>query len=311
MSDLHTWRPTTLDAADLGLPPDLCGLTECLQSFDLATRLVESRALRFTGFNLTEDQLEAVTARLLDQRKPYVHGNSPRTKIGDNIYTSTEFPAEFVISMHNELSYARSWPSRLLFVCVQASETGGETPLVHGGLWREAIGEEICDAFADGVIYRQCLHGGMGLGKSWQATFETEDADEVEKFLAASEAEWEWTASGALKISQLRPAMIDHPVTGERVWFSQMDQWHPAALGEATMADLLALMPEDELPQSVAFADGRPIPDQFALRVRQAGLDSAVADQWHAGDALLIDNVAVGHGRHAYTGRRRILVAMS
>jgi len=293
------------------LTPDLSGLTEYLQSIDLAARLTEARALRFTGFNLTEDQLESVSARLLDQRKPYVHGNSPRTKIGDNIYTSTEFPAEFVISMHNELSYAQSWPSRLLFVCVQASDTGGATPLVHGGRWREAIGSDICDAFADGVIYRQCLHGGMGLGKSWQDTFETEDTAEVEKFLAASAAEWEWTPSGALKISQLRPALINHPVTGEQVWFSQMDQWHPAALGEATMADLLALLPEDELPQSVAFADGGPIPDEFALRVRQAGLDEAVADEWQAGDALLIDNVAVGHGRQAYTGSRRILVAMS
>lgn len=311
MSDPARWEPRTLTPSMLGVPGDLDGLIAYLDSTEIEPVLTECRALLFTGFGLGERELDQVSSRLLQQRRAYVHGNSPRTKVGDNIYTSTEFPAEYVISMHNELSYARVWPTRLLFLCVQPAATGGQTPLVHGGRWLQAIGPEIRNAFADGVIYRQCLHAGLGLGKSWQDTFETDDRQVVEDFLAASEAEWTWTASDALKIAQLRPAMIDHPVTGERVWFSQMDQWHPAALGEETMQDLLAVMPEDEFPQTVSFADGSPVPAEYALRVREAGLECAVNVEWHQGDVLLIDNAAVGHGRRPFTGQRRVLVAMS
>jgi len=311
MSDPRQWSPLRLSPNELGVSADTTGLIGYLDSVDVGPAVTEHRALLFTGFELGEPDLAQVSSRLLQHRQPYLHGNSPRTKVGDNIYTSTEFPAEYEISMHNELSYARVWPSRLLFFCVQPAATGGQTPLVHGGLWLSEIGQDIRDAFEKGVIYRQCLHGGFGLGKSWQETFETTERAAVEEYLTGSEAEWEWTASGTLKIAQHRPAIINHPVTGERVWFSQMDQWHAATLGEETMQDLLAILPEDELPQSVSFADGSPIPAEYALRVRETGLGCAVNVDWRRGDLLVIDNAAVGHGRRAFSGSRRILVAMS
>jgi hypothetical protein len=95
------------------------------------------------------------------------------------------------------------------------------------------------------------------------------------------------------------------------VWFNQADQWHPAALGDQTAAELARLLPEDELPQSVRFADGSPIPAEYVLQVRDRGLDAAVDVDWRLGDLMLIDNVLVGHGRRPFTGARRVLVAMS
>lgn len=176
-----------------------------------------------------------------------VHGNSPRTKVGQNVYTSTEYPAEFVISMHNEMSYSHTWPSRLLFFCEQAPESGGATPVVDGQSWLASIDSKVRDAFAPGVRYVQNLHDGFGFGKSWQATFETEDPAEAEHFLHGTGAEWKWTRDGSLRISQIRPATTRHPVTGVGVWFNQADQFHVAGLGEhgATVRELL---PEDELP---------------------------------------------------------------
>ncbi|MGW3046216.1 hypothetical protein ACWC9T_41040 [Kitasatospora sp. NPDC001159] len=48
-----------------------------------------------------------------------------------------------------------------------------------------------------------------------------------------------------------------------------MDQWHPATLGEETIRELAAIVPADELPQSVTFADGSPIPDEYMLEIRE------------------------------------------
>ncbi|NUP51095.1 MAG: hypothetical protein HOW97_27855 [Catenulispora sp.] len=305
------WKPLEITPATAAVSADAAGLLGYAGGAEIDELLVQHRALLFRGFGVTEEELEGVSSRLLRRRQAYVHGNSPRTKVGDNIYTSTEFPREYDISMHNELSYAHAWPARVLFYCARPAETGGATPLVHGGLWLSSLDPAIRAAVKDGVCYRQYLHGGRGLGKSWQDTFETSDHAEVETFLAAGRAAWEWTETGGLRISQTRPATVRHPVTGEEVWFCQLDQWHPATLGEDTMRELMAILPEDELPQSVTLADGTPIPADVAVEIRKTGLDRAVDVDWQQGDALLIDNVLVGHGRRAYTGDRRILVSMS
>jgi alpha-ketoglutarate-dependent taurine dioxygenase len=306
------WAPTEIDPASAGADASAQGLVEYLDALpDLSDLLTRAKALVFRGFRVDPAELDKVMDLLLTRRLAYVHGNSPRTKVGANVYTSTEYPPEYSISMHNEMSYAHQWPARLLFFCHTAAETGGATPVVDGVRWLDALDPQVREAFADGVRYTQNLHGGMGFGKSWQSTFETADRERVEEFLAGSAATWEWRRDGGLRIVQQRPALTRHPVTGDEVWFNQADQWHPAALGDDTAAALAGIMPAEDLPQSVTFADGSPIPDSYVLQIRDRGLDTAVDVDWNAGDLLLIDNVLVGHGRRPFTGARRVLVAMS
>jgi alpha-ketoglutarate-dependent taurine dioxygenase len=297
---------------DVGAAATTEGLLDHLRvSTDLGERLVQNRTLVFRDFHVEEDALEGVLDLLLPNRLAYVHGNTPRTKVGKNVYTSTEYPPEFTISMHNEMSYAHQWPSRLFFYCAKAPETGGATPVVDGRAWLAALDDKVADRFAAGVRYTQNLHGGAGFGNSWQTTFETADRDQVEEFLAGTEARWEWKRDGGLRVSQHRPALTQHPVTGETVWFNQADQWHVAALDPETAAAMLEILPEDEMPQSVSFADGEPIPAEYVIQVRDRGLDTAVDVDWQTGDLMIIDNVLVGHGRRPFTGPRRVLVAMS
>ncbi|KAA2257584.1 hypothetical protein F0L68_25140 [Solihabitans fulvus] len=312
MTDHQGWQPLELSPASVGATASAEGLAAYLSSTtDLDALLVKEKALVFRDFRVTEDTLEPIMDGLLPNRLAYVHGNSPRTKVGRNVYTSTEYPPEFTISMHNELSYAHQWPARLLFFCATAPETGGATPVVDARLWLESLDDDVREAYAGGVRYTQNLHDGFGLGKSWQDTFETDDRAEVEEFLAATEATWQWRRDGGLRITQQRPATTRHPVTGDEVWFNQSDQWHPAALGDDTAAELAKVMPADELPQSVSFADGSPIPADHVIQVRDRALAAAVDVNWRQGDLLLIDNVLVGHGRRPFTGPRRVLVAMS
>ena len=47
---------------------------------------------------------------------PYVGGNSPRSKLYKNIYTSTEYAASEKIWPHCELSYMSTWPTKILFL---------------------------------------------------------------------------------------------------------------------------------------------------------------------------------------------------
>ncbi|MBE1530654.1 TauD/TfdA family dioxygenase [Actinomadura algeriensis] len=305
----RAWRPHEITAGAAG-PPDLAGRLDALGADGLTGLLAEHKALVFRGFGVPPEAVEPVLDRLVPDRLPYVHGNSPRTKVGGNLYTSTEYPRQYTISMHNELSYAHRWPARLAFYCETAPGGGGATTVADGARWLGSLDGEVRDAFAGGVRYVQNLHGGFGFGKSWQDTFETDDRAAVEAYLADARAEWEWGPDG-LRVTQLRPSTIEHPVTGAEVWFNQADQWHPAGLGTETSAELYDILPPDEFPQYVTFADGSPIPDEHVRHILDRGLDAAIDVDWHAGDLLLIDNVAVAHGRRPFEGSRRVLVAMS
>ncbi len=312
MDEQSPWTPTVIRPADVDVSPDTEGLRRQLTAIDdLGAELARAKALVWRGFSVSPEEFEELLPLLLPQRWAYRHGNSPRTKVGDNVYTSTEYPPQYTISMHNELSYARNWPTRLLFYCQQAPQTGGETPVVDGTAWLSALDPEVREAFADGVRYRQNLHDGHGFGKSWQQTFETDSRAEVEAFLDDTGAEWEWRVDGTLHIEQYGPATLRDERTGEVVWFNQADQWHVAGLGDETAAALAAIMAEEDMPQSVVFADGSPIPAEYVHQVRERGLAEAVDVGWEAGDLMLIDNVLVGHGRRPFTGPRRVLVAMS
>lgn len=301
------WVPLELTHAELG--SELVDFLDDTGHVDKL--LLDNKGIVFRGFGLGPDALEPVLDRLVPGRLAYVHGNSPRTKVGKNVYTSTEYPPEFTISMHNELSYAHSWPTRLLFFCERAPETEGATTVVDCHAWLASLDTSVREAFREGVRYTQNLHSGLGFGKSWQDTFETEDRAAVEELLDGTGASWEWNAAGGLRTSYVRPATIRHPVTGQEVWFNQADQWHTATLDADTADALVSIMEEDELPQSVTFADGSPIPDEYVVHVRDQGLDLAVDVAWRSGDLMVIDNVALAHGRRSFTGPRRVLVAMS
>ncbi|GAB3890692.1 hypothetical protein GCM10029964_062640 [Kibdelosporangium lantanae] len=162
-----------------------------------------------------------------------------------------------------------------------------------------------------GVAYLQSLHGGFGLGRSWQDTYQTDDRATVEEYLRAADARFSWTDGGDLRIRQIRPAVREHPVTGEQVWFNQAEQFHVSSLPDAEAQALLALVEsEAELPQSATFGDGSPITPDDLAHVREVARRNECAFRWQPGDVLAIDNMLVMHGRHAYTGLRRILVAM-
>ena len=307
----NVWSPVIYRPEEQGVAADAQGLCDLVANrIDLAAELTAQRAIAFRGFDVRRETLDGVIDALLPNRLSYLHGNTPRTNLGHNVYTSTEYPADQPISMHNELSYAHRWPSRLLFFCDTPPTTGGATSVANAGQWLRELDREVRDAFAGGLRYTQNLHGGMGLGKSWQQTFETEDRGAVEAFLAESEAEWTWTDNG-LRVTQTRPATTVHPVTGEQVWFNQVDQWHTAGLPDDIREFMLDMVPPDELPQSASFPDGSPIPDEYVLHVRDTGWKIAHDMNWRRGDVLLIDNVLTAHARRPYAGERRILVSMS
>ncbi|AHH99272.1 TauD/TfdA family dioxygenase [Kutzneria albida] len=243
----------------------------------------------------------------------YRGGNTPRSTVSEGVFTSTEYPARYEITLHNELSYAHQWPSRLFFCCLVAAETGGATPVCDGRALLADLDPAVRERFESRqVAYHQHLHGGHGLGKSWQQTFETRSRARAEEYLTAAGARFAWTTEGGLRVTQVRAAVRQHPATGEPVWFNQATQWHPSNL-PYDEADLLLSVVDSELdlPHSASYGDGGAIGADDLAQVRRAERRNKLSVPWRPGDLMMIDNMLVLHGREPFTGSRKVIVSMT
>lgn len=278
-------------------------------------RLLEHGAILFRGFGVSEtDTFERFVRLAGGAPLDYVDGTTPRKKLGDGVYTSTEFPARYPISMHNELSYSERWPLRLFFCCATPPGSGGETPLADSRAILKSLDPAVAGEFERRQVrYIRNLHGGKGFGLSWQAAFETQDRAKVEEIVRGSLADVEWTDQGGLRLSHVRPAVASHPRTGEKVWFNQAEQFHPSAQAREVYQSMMMIYKgrEDLLPQNACFGDGTPIPAEMLEEVRRTYERERVIFPWQAGDLVMIDNVLACHGRMPYAGPRKILAAMT
>lgn len=267
----------------------------------------------FRNFVIREiAEFQDVSRAAIPQLKPYVEGQSPRTKVADNVYTSTEFPAQYRITLHNELSYTKSPPLRIVFHCHIQPVDRGETPIVDCRRIYRLLDAGLRDRFERlGVKYAKNMHGlARGLGKSWMEHFETSDRQAVEEYLNDNQIDFEWTSDNALRTWSIRPGTQQHSVTGEPHWFNQSNLWHVTNLDARHRQQMLDRYGIDNLPTHAYFGDGSPIEDQDINQIREILWNESVFFPWQQGDVLVLDNHLVAHGRNAYSGPRKILVGM-
>lgn len=280
----------------------------------LRAALLSVGALLFRGFGPLRPPEFARFVRAFSGKPPldYVGGASPRVKLGGGVYTSTEYPEHYTLSLHNELSYTYRWPAYLFFCCVTAAEHGGETPLGDSRALLKSIDGEVVDQFkAKKVRYDRNLHGGGGAGLSWQAAFETDDKAAVETYCRRGGVSFRWKGDGGLWLSQVRPATTTHPQTGEEVWFNQADGFHTSGMDRAYYEALSAYLKEEDFPLNAYFGDGTPLDPAALAHVRGVMEREMVLFPWREGDVLVVDNVLTAHGRMPFSGPRKILLAMT
>ena len=289
---------------------------------DIQAQAAQAGAVLIRGCALDNaDAFRAVCSAIEPQLRDYTGGDSPRTGVADKVYTSTEYDPALEVFLHNELSYA-GWSPRLVFFgCLQASISGGQTPLADGRRIYAALPEAILQRFESrGIAYLQHLwdaDGEPGIGKSWQETFGTTDRKAAEDYLRQSNMSWEWTEYGIRTRAQ-HPAVVEHAITGEKCWRNQADQWHRDFAGVKTSfggGDDPRFDPNtagmETLGNHVTYGDGSEIDVADLKTIRQINQSLEVCFDWQNGDVLIIDNVLAMHGRKPYHGPRRVLVAMA
>jgi len=272
-------------------------------------RLARHGALLFRGFAIDSGQAFEQFARTLTGDLYGDYGDLPKEAAGQDIYESTPYPATEMILFHNESSHMTSWPTRQLFYCAVPARRGGATPIVDCRRMLDRLAPEVVDAFErKGLRYVRVFNEGLDV--PWQEFFRTSDRGEVEAKCGAMGIQAIWLADGTLRTEALCPAVLSHPVTGERVFFNQVQLHHPATLNREVREDLVSIFGAERLPRNVTYGDGSPIGDDVIADVGQAYEHCAVRFSWQAGDVVLLDNMLVAHARDPFEGPRKIMVAM-
>jgi alpha-ketoglutarate-dependent taurine dioxygenase len=279
---------------------------------DIAADLTSFGAVLFRGFPEVRDaEFKELLARFGGPVLEYSERSSPRREISARVYSSTEYPSDQEIFFHNENSYQVAWPKVLGLVCREPAERGGETPLADCRSVLSRMDHDILHKFEEhGWSYTRNFYPGLGL--PWQEVFGTSDRSEVDEYCQAHGLRTNWTGRSALRVTSGRKAaLVEHPVTGEQVWFNHAAFFHYSTLPAEISETLYAGMAAENLPSNSYFGNGEPISGESMEAVRQAYKAVSAPVEWALGDVLLIDNILVAHGRRKFSGNRRISVAMA
>jgi amino acid adenylation domain-containing protein len=277
----------------------------------LCENLQRASALLFRGFRIDAvEQFQAITRSFSTQLIEYAERSSPRTKIGDGVYTSTDHPADQPILLHNEQSYTLNWPRKIWFFCLQPSPQGGRTPIADSRKILKRLRPKTVNKF----IERQVMYVrnyGDGLGLPWTEAFQTEDRSAVEEHCRGAGIDFEWKGNARLRTRQVRPAVRNHPETGELVWFNHALFFHISSLPPTVRSAITAGVPEQDLPFNTYYGDGSPIEPSVLEEIHEAYDRETLKFDWQKADVLLLDNMLAAHGREPFSGSRKILVALT
>lgn len=276
----------------------------------IETWLLRHGAILFRDFGLPapadfEAFAEAISPALYGE-----YGDLPKKEGGRNTYRSTPYPEQQMILYHNESSHLPRWPRRQFFFCELASVSGGATPIVDCREMLRQLPAQLVDTFErKQLMYVRTFTRGLDV--PWRAFFDTDDRRVVEARCDAAGVQYEWLPNDELQTRTVCPAVIVHPLTGERSFFNQVQLHHIACLAPDVRMDLLDLAGAERMPRQAYFGDGSAISDDDIALIGAAYERCAVRFEWRAGDVLMLDNMLVAHARDPFQGPRKVVVAMS
>lgn len=304
----------------------------------------EDGALLFRGFEVdSPKKFEDVALSVDPGLKNDYYGTSPRNIVKGTtfVYTASELPGYYPIMQHCEMTYVTKPPISLFFYCETEPQYGGETPVCNFRKVYAQMDERIRKDFEEkGVITVRNYSGLQSVSKynlfelkKWNEIFLTEDPKEVERQCKEQDIEYEWLPNGNLRLLHRTPAVISHPVTGEKVWFNHLQVFHPhgadteyayihryqkrfkTLLWAQFLKVLVQIQQATKKPvdqsMNVLFGDGTEVPNSYVEHIEEIIWRNMVIFPWKKNDVLAIDNFSTSHGRLPYEGPRNILVCWS
>lgn len=293
---------------------------------DLKEKIIKHAGILLRGFPIPgAEGFNQVIAQLgLGEQLNYIGGDSPRDKVKEKVYTSTEAPPTLKIPLHNEMSFVKHYPKHIYFYCETPSQSGGATILGDAREVHNKVKRDVCKKFTmKGLRYVSNYYKADILldivnklqraHKKWTEVFETDQREEVEKQCQLNEFEYTWRKNW-LQVVQNTEAVIEHPKTQEKIWFNQahLYDYNPRLIGFWNYLGVkLVYMRPHTIMHEVYFGDKSPIPKEDLYHVMDVLDACTIAYPWQKHDMLILDNVLAMHGRAPFKGKRKILTALT
>jgi alpha-ketoglutarate-dependent taurine dioxygenase len=278
---------------------------------ELRAALAEHGGLLFRGFDVGGvDGFDRVVRSLSGEPLTYTERSSPRHAIKGRVYTSTDYPPDEEIFLHNENSYQARWPLTLFFYCITPPGSLGATPLAD----IRRVYAEIDPAVREEFVRRRWMlvrNFHADFGTQWQHVFDTDDRAEVEAYATANRIALEWVGKEGLRTRAVRDVVHHRPGSDTPRWFNHATFFHVSTLAKDLQEGLLAMFGAEGLPANTYYGDGGEIPADVMDHLRAAYRAASVRFDYQRDDVLVVDNMTAAHGREPFTGPRKIAVAMA
>lgn len=233
-----------------------------------------------------------------------------RDHLGYGVYSDLRWPPDQMLCPQHEQSYRLSFPQLIMLAGLRPAQTGGQILL--------ADSRQVLPRLPADLVGRLHDHGWIMIrnfrnrfGVPWRDAFDVTDRHGLEAKLSQEFISYRWS-DGMLRTARRRSAVVRHPVDGRSCWFN-----HAAFFNEFGLAIdpeerqvLYEAFGRDGLTLNTLIGDGKPFtPDEVAT-IEGVYEQLTVPVDLGPGDVLVLDNIAVAHGRRPYTGRREVAVAM-
>ncbi|KAJ7326146.1 hypothetical protein OS493_027998 [Desmophyllum pertusum] len=162
-----------------------------------------------------------------------------------------------------------------------------------------------------GVRYVRYLpNKSRGEYLNWQHVFRTTQRQDVEQRVEEQGYNITLDPTGDLYLWQNRPAFIQHPLTGKKIWFTRHTNTTPHITRHCQRLPA-SISRMKKFPTHTYYGDGSVIPPETIQHLRATSWACAVGFQWRSSDLLVADNLAAQHGRMSFTGERMNLVYLT
>lgn len=251
----------------------------------------------------------------------YAGGLTPRSNVSGKVFEASRVPADQKIILHQEMGYLPAYPRMLGFYCLLASETGGCTTIGDMRRYQKQIPQALLDSVRErGVLYRRNYRAPGPVAdplialfrREWTEVLQVQTKEEAEAACRGVGCTPVWEEDGSLSMHYHAPGFVRHSLTGEDVWFAQVQGMHfnAARLAENYEKIVTAFPAGRPRPIEILYGDGGDIPEDLVTPLYEILDNLAVNIPYEHGDFMLLDNIYTAHGRQPYTGNRNVQVAL-